>query len=111
LKPSSFRIFSMNSEYHSRLLDCGWTIHCERAIEVDIAGDGKTVQRYSTLRATKGDDQIVVRARLGREETALLELYQEAKALDPDLQQVAMLAGSGEWVIDLSQVKAGNSLK
>jgi hypothetical protein len=97
----------MKSETHGRLLDAGWTIHFERSIEVDLASDAKAVQRYCTLRATKGDDQIVVRARLGREDTALLEAYQEAKAIDPDLQQIAMLAGSGEWVIDLGQLRAG----
>lgn len=101
----------MNSEYNARLLDAGWTIHCERSIEVDIAGDARSVQRYSSLRATKGDDQIVVRARLGSEDTAILELYQEAKALDPDLQQIASLAGSGAWVIDLNQAKSGGGPK
>ena len=97
----------MKSETHGRLEDAGWTIHFERSIEVDISGEGKTAHRYCTLRATKGDDQVVVRAKLGREETALLELYQEAKSIDPDLQQIAMLAGSGEWVIDLSQARSG----
>jgi hypothetical protein len=97
----------MKSETHGRLEDAGWTIHFERSIEVDISGDSKTAHRYCTLRATKGDDQVVVRAKLGREETALLELYQEAKSIDPDLQQTAMLAGSGEWVIDLSQARSG----
>lgn len=98
----------MKSETRARLLDAGWTIHCERSIEVDIAGEARSVQRYCTLRANKGDDQILVRARLGREESALSELYQEAKAIDPDLQQIATLAGSGEWVIDLSQAKSAD---
>jgi hypothetical protein len=97
----------MESETRARLVDAGWTIHCERSIEVDIAGEARSVQRICTLRATKGDDQILVRARLGREDSALAELYQEAKAIDSDLQQIAMLAGSGEWVIDLSQAQAG----
>lgn len=97
----------MKSESYGRLEDAGWTIHFERSIEVDISGESKAAQRYCTLRATKGDDQIVVRARLGREDAAVMELYQEAKAIDPDLQQIAMLAGSGEWVIDLSQARSG----
>jgi hypothetical protein len=100
----------MKSETQGRLEDAGWTIHLERSIEVDLAGEGKTAQRYCTLRATKGDDRIAVRAKLGREESALLELYQEAKAIDPDLQQIAMLAGSGAWVIDLSQARAGGQV-
>jgi hypothetical protein len=101
----------MESETHGRLQDAGWTIHCERSIEVDLAGEARSVQRYCTWRATKGDDQIVVRARLGREDTALLELYQEAKSIDPDLQQIAMLAGSGAWVIDLGQAKYGDGVR
>jgi hypothetical protein len=99
----------MKSETHGRLQDAGWTIHFERSIEVDMAGEAKTALRFCTLKATKGDDQIVVRAKLGREDAAILELYQEAKSIDPDLQQIAMLAGSGEWVIDLSQARAGGA--
>lgn len=97
----------MSSELHSRLLEAGWTIHTERSIEIDIAGESKTVERYCLMTGTKQDDQIKVRALLGREDSALRELYREAKSIDPDLQQVATLAGSGEWVIDLSQMKSG----
>jgi hypothetical protein len=97
----------MSHEIKNRLIEAGWAVRCERSIDVDIAREAKSVDRISCLRATKGDDQIVVRAQLGHEESAMRELYREAKAIDSDLQHVAMLAGSGEWVIDLSQVKSG----
>src|SRR5262245_61273254 len=96
----------MASETRSRMEDAGWTLACERYIEIDSRGDVRHEQRFCTWRATKGTDEVVVKAKLGHDQHALLDLYKAAKAIDPDLQQVATDAGSGAWIIDLSEVEA-----
>ena len=96
----------MSTETRGRLLDAGWTIQCERRIEVNLLGESKSVERVATWRAVKGTDEIVVQAGLGQDAAAFLELYKAAKSIDPDLQQIAMDAGSGAWVIDLSEAAA-----
>lgn len=83
-----------------RLIEAGWVLTCERFVDLAAGGDE---QRRSTWRATKGIDELVVRCKLGDEEAALRYLYDTAKSMDPDLQQLAMEAGSGGWVFDLSQ--------
>jgi hypothetical protein len=47
--------------------------------------------------------ELVVKAKLGQDANALRYLYDVAKTIDPDLQQLAMESGSGGWVFDLSQ--------
>ena len=48
----------------------------------------------------------MVRSKLGEEAVALRYLYDMAKTIDPDLQQISLDAGSGGWVFDLTQVES-----
>ena len=84
-----------------RLNEAGWSLTCERFVDLTDPEAGQ--QRFCTWRAEKGIDQIMVKCRLGDEQTALRYLYDVAKTFDADLQQLAMEAGSGGWVFDLSQ--------
>lgn len=88
-----------------RLIEAGWSLTCERFIDIDPNSDGKG-QRYCTWRAKKGIEELVVRSKLGEENVALRYLYDMAKTIDPDVQQIAMEAGSGGWVFDLTQADA-----
>ena len=91
----------MHNDRRARLIDAGWTIVRQRHIGIDITGKEKGDDRYCTWRAAKGDDEVVVRAMLGDDQTALIELYAAAKAIDPELRQIAVDAGSGAYVFDL----------
>jgi hypothetical protein len=93
----------MTRDLRSRLVDAGWSITIERHVEIDLRGDADGGERYSTLRASKGGDEVVVRVGIGREPDAFRELYREVKALDPVVQQIAQQDGSGAWVFDLSK--------
>ena len=93
------------STTRSRLIDAGWSLVCERYVDLG-SGDGAQLQRHCTWRAAKGVDEFVVRSQIGDEEVALRYLYDMAKTIDPDLQQLAMEAGSGGWVFDLSQTES-----
>jgi len=94
----------MSSTRH-RLIEAGWSLTCERFIDIDPGSDNKG-QRYCTWRAKKGIEELVVRSKLGEESVALRYIYDMAKTIDPDLQQIAMDAGSGGWVFDLTQADA-----
>ena len=83
----------MAYDTRTRLADAGWTLACERHIEIDTRGDARQEQRYCTWRATKATHEIVVQAKWGYDQPALLELYKAAKGIDPDLQQLATEAG------------------
>ena len=93
------------SSLRSRLVESGWSLSCERFIDIGAGDDGKG-QRHCTWRATKGIEQLVVRSKLGEEQVALRYLYDMAKTIDPDLQQIAMESGSGGWVFDLDQAES-----
>ena len=93
------------SSLRDRLGESGWSLTCERFIDIDAGDDGKG-QRHCTWRATKGIEQLVVRSTLGEEQVALRYLYDMAKTIDPDLQQIAMESGSGGWVFDLDQAES-----
>ncbi|MCA9184776.1 MAG: hypothetical protein R3E01_25165 [Pirellulaceae bacterium] len=94
----------MSTERQARMVDAGWTITCERHIQIDMTTDHKSDKRTCTWRAVKGVNEVVIRGKLGEEQAALIELYAAAKSIDPDLRQLATDAGSGAWVFDLSQV-------
>ena len=93
------------SSLRDRLEESGWSLTCERFIDI-VAGDDGKGQRHCTWRATKGIEQLVVRSKLGEEQVALRYLYDMAKTIDPDLQQIAMESGSGGWVFDLDQAES-----
>ncbi len=99
----------MSTEFRSRLADAGWMLTCERHIEIDLRGETRQDHRHCTWRAVKGADEVVVIGRFGHEHAALAELYNQAKSIDPDLQQIAMQAGSGAWIIDLTNVATAES--
>jgi hypothetical protein len=82
----------------------GWTLACEKHIEIDTRGPSRHEQRYSIWRATKGVHEIVVKAKWD-DAHALAELYKAAKAIDPDLHQRAIEAGSGAWIIDPKELE------
>ena len=90
----------------ARMADAGWSLICERHIEIDTRGDSREEQRYCTWRATKGTHTIVVQCKWGYDQPTLLDLYRAAKAIDPDLQQAATEAGSGAWIIDPQELAA-----
>lgn len=96
----------MSSETRSRLVDAGWSITCDRYVGIDLTGGAKREERFCTWRGAKGADEVVVKSKLGDDHAALRELYMAAKAIDPDLRQIAMEAGSGAWVFDLSQAES-----
>lgn len=98
-------VSAMSTEFRSRLADAGWILTCERYIEIDLRGESKQDQRRCTWRAVKGADEVVVIGKFGHEHAALAELYAQAKSIDPDLQQIALQAGSGAWIIDLTSVE------
>ena len=91
------------STLQARLKDAGWTLHCQRFIDLNSDETGAPGVRTCTWRAVKGELELVVKAKLGQDIEALRYLYDVAKTIDPDLQQVAMESGSGGWVFDLSQ--------
>lgn len=93
------------STLQTRLKYAGWTLHCERFIDLNADPAGAPGSRTCTWRAVKGEMELVVRAKLGQDSEALRYLYDVAKTIDPDLQQIAMESGSGGWVFDLSQVE------
>ena len=93
------------SSLRDRLEESGWSLTCERLIDIGTDDDGKG-RRSCTWRATKGIEQLVVRSKLGEEQVALRYLYDMAKTIDPDLQQIAMESGSGGWVFDLDQAES-----
>lgn len=99
------------STLQTRLSEAGWTLSCQRFIDLDSDPGGTPGARTCTWKAVKGDQELVVKAKLGEESTALRYLYDMAKTVDPDLQQIAMEAGSGGWVFDLSQVESELSRK
>ena len=99
------------STLQTRLNEAGWTVNCQRFIDLDSENTGEPGPRTCTWRAVKGNQELVVKAKLGEEQTALRYLYDVAKSVDPDLQQIAMESGSGGWVFDLSQVEAELSKK
>jgi len=94
----------MPAEMHTRLVDAGWTLECEKHIEIDVRSGPRLEQRYCVWRATKGIHQIVVRAKWD-DAHALSDLYKAAKGVDPDLQQRAIEAGSGAWIIDPKELE------
>jgi hypothetical protein len=96
----------MSSDTRTRLVDAGWTLTCERHIEIDTRGDCRHEQRYFTWRATKGTFEVVVQSNWGHDQPALVDLYKAAKAIDPDLQRLAMEAGSGAWIIDPKELES-----
>jgi len=87
----------------TRLNDAGWTLHCQRYIDLVAGEDDGPQARTCTWKAVKGEQELVVRSQLGKEGDALRYLYDVAKTIDPDLQQIAMESGSGGWVFDLSK--------
>jgi hypothetical protein len=91
------------SMLQARLKDAGWSLHCQRFIDLNPDPTGAPGARTCTWRAVKGDLELVVKAKLGQDNEALRYLYDVAKTIDPDLQQIAMESGSGGWVFDLSQ--------
>lgn len=91
------------SKLQTRLKDAGWTLSCQRFIDLDASQADSPGCRTCTWRAVKGEQELIVRARLGDDIEALRYLYDVAKTIDPDLQQIAMESGSGGWVFDLSQ--------
>jgi hypothetical protein len=96
----------MTSERYNRLVDAGWSVTCERYIGIDLSGPNRTDDRFCTWRASKGANQVVVKAKFGDDQSAIIELYNAAKVIDPDLRQIAANAGSGAWVFDLSKANA-----
>jgi hypothetical protein len=94
----------MPAETHTRLVDVGWTLTCEKHIEIDTRGAARHEHRYCLWRATKGVHEIVIRAKWD-DTHALAELYKTAKTIDPDLQQRAIEAGSGAWIIDRQELE------
>ena len=94
----------MPTDSRTRLVDAGWTLVCERHIEIDTRGPSRHEQRHCVWRATKGMHEIVVRAKWD-DPHALADLYKAAKAIDPDLQQRAIEAGSGAWIIDPQELE------
>jgi hypothetical protein len=91
------------STLQTRLKYAGWTLHCQRFIDLTSDQAGTPGARTCTWRAVKGEQELVVKAKLGQDTDALRYLYDVAKTIDPDLQQIAMDSGSGGWVFDLSQ--------
>jgi hypothetical protein len=94
----------MTTDMRTRLVDVGWTLACEKHIEIDTRGPARQEQHYCLWRATKGMHEVVVRARWD-DQHALAELYKAAKAIDPDLRQRAIEAGSGAWIIDPNELE------
>jgi hypothetical protein len=95
----------------ARLKDAGWTLYCQRFIDLNPDPAGTPGARTCTWRAVKGDLELVVKAKLGQDAEALRYLYDLAKTIDPDLQQIAMDSGSGGWVFDLSQAETESNQK
>ena len=93
-----------DSDMQSRLTNAGWSLVCERFADIEPSEDS-TGKRQCTWTATKGIERVVVKGALGQEQVALRYLYDMIKSQDPDLQQVAMEAGSGGWVFDLSDTE------
>jgi hypothetical protein len=91
------------SQLQTRLKHAGWTLNCQRFIDLGSDQAGTPGPRTCTWRAVKGEMELVVKAKLGQDANALRYLYDVAKTIDPDLQQLAMESGSGGWVFDLSQ--------
>ena len=89
----------------ARLKDAGWTLSCQRFIDLSSDQPGVPGTRTCTWRAVKGDLELVVKAKLGQDSEALRYLYDVAKTIDPDLHQISMESGSGGWVFDLSQAE------
>ena len=96
----------MANDMRTRMVDAGWTLVCERHIEIDTRGDARQEQRYCVWRATKGTHEILVKSKWGYDQPALQDLYKAAKAIDPDLLQAATAAGSGAWIIDPKELDA-----
>lgn len=91
----------------TRLTEAGWTVKCQRFVDIETSADvDGSVERTCTWRAIKGIDELVVKARLNDQQTALRYLYDLAKSVDPDLQQIAMESGSGGWVFDLTDAES-----
>jgi hypothetical protein len=91
------------SKLQARLKEAGWTLNCQRFIDLYSDQTGTLGARTCTWRAVKGELELIVKAKLGQDAEALRYLYDVAKTIDPDLQQIAMESGSGGWVFDLSQ--------
>ena len=91
------------SKLQTRLNAAGWTLSCQRFIDLDSGETGTPGARTCTWRAVKGEQELIVKARLGEDNEALRYLYDVAKTIDPDLHQIAMESGSGGWVFDLSR--------
>lgn len=96
----------MASDIRTRLIDAGWTVACDRRIEIDTRGDSPQEVRYCIWRGKKGTLDVSVKAKWGYDQPALQDLYKAAKSIDPDLQQLARQAGSGAWVIDPQALEA-----
>ena len=99
------------STLQARFKDAGWALHCQRFIDLNSDQTGTPGARTCTWRAVKGDLELVVKAKLGQDTEALRYLYDVAKTVDPDLQQIAMESGSGGWVFDLSQGETRSNKK
>ena len=99
------------STLQARLKDAGWTLNCQRFIDLIPDQTGGPGARTCTWRAVKGEMELVVKAKLGQDNEALRYLYDVAKTIDPDLQQIAMDSGSGGWVFDLSPGDAKHDKK
>lgn len=94
------------SDLQARLINSGWSLVCERFANIEPSPDAAGPKRSCTWTATKGIERVVVQGELGQEQIALRYLYDMIKSRDPDLQQVALEAGSGGWVFDLSDVES-----
>ncbi len=94
------------SEIQTRLINSGWSLICERFADIEPSPEGTEPKRSCTWTATKGIERVVVKGELGQEQVALRYLYDMIKTRDAELQQIAMEAGSGGWVFDLSDVES-----
>jgi hypothetical protein len=69
------------SQLQTRLKHAGWTLNCQRFIDLGSDQAGTPGPRTCTWRAVKGEMELVVKAKLGQDANALRYLYDVAKAV------------------------------